>query len=217
MNKTLLINRPFKYKYFYATAIIAALNVLIFLPGVINPLLYRVTQTYGGLSVIGCFKYHFWWQPVTYMFVHANWSHLIFNMLGLLCFGFIVERTIGSLEFLLFYFVCGIFDGVISLLLYRLLGVNTLLVGASGAIYSILLLYAVLFPRSILRIWGIIPIPAPVLVLVYAVVEIVSQFFGQSGVAHLTHLTGFLMAYIYLRVRMRVKPIKVWIEAYRRK
>lgn len=217
MEKKLFINKPFRYRYFYATAIIVALNVLVFLAGAVNPRIYMYIQSLGGLSVTGCFHYHFWWQPVSYMFVHANWSHLIFNMLGLLCFGFIVERTIGSFEFLLFYFVCGIFDGLISLLMYRLLGVNTLLVGASGAIYSILLMYAVLFPRSIIRIWGILPVPAPVLVLLYAVVEIVSQFFGQAGVAHLTHLTGFVMAFIYILIRMRVNPVKVWIEAYRRR
>ncbi len=216
MNKTPLINRPFKYKYFYATAIIALVNVLVFLLGRLNPMIHYLTQIYGGLSVSGCFVYHFWWQPVTYMFVHSSWSHLIFNMIGLLCFGFVVEKKIGSLEFLLFYFVCGVFDGLISLLLYKFLGVSTLLVGASGALYSILLFYAVLFPHSIVCIWGIIPIPAPILVLIYAVIEIVSEFFGSQGVAHLTHLTGFVMAYVYILVRMKVNPIKVWKNAFKR-
>lgn len=217
MKKPLLINRPFKYRYFYVTAIIIAINVLCFIPCVINPQLNKFIQVVFGLNRRLCIESHFLWQPITYMFIHGSWGHIIFNMLALACFGFMVERTIGSWEFLTFYMVCGIFDGIISVLLYWLFGVNTLLIGASGAIYSVLLFFAVLYPRSILRIWGIIPIPAPLLVLLYAVIEILSQVFGSGNVAHLTHLTGFVMAFIYLIVRMRVNPFKVWKDAYGRR
>jgi Uncharacterized membrane protein (homolog of Drosophila rhomboid) len=171
---------------------------------------------YLGLSVEGCIVYHFWWQPVTYLFVHSNVEHILFNMIGLFCFGIMVERAIGSKEFLLLYFFCGILDGLISLLLYYFMGTNVLLIGASGAIYSILLVYAVLFPRSVISIWGIIPVPAPLLVIIYAVIEIGSQFIGASNVAHLTHLTGFVLAWLYLVVRMGLHPIKIWKDAYRR-
>ena len=80
---------------------IIGVNVLFFLAVSLFPSLYA----YLGLSVISCVGYHFWWQPVTYMFVHAGFSHILLNMLGILMFGLAVERAIGSKEFLLFYFM----------------------------------------------------------------------------------------------------------------
>ena len=104
---------------------------------------------------------------------------------------------------------------MISLALYFFSGyyyVN--LVGASGALYSILLIFAVLFPKSIIGVYGIIPVPAPLLVLGYAVIELGSHFRGGSNVAHLTHLTGFAIAWLYLIVRMGLHPIKIWKNAW---
>lgn len=207
------LHKPFRYTFFNATLILIAINVAVFFVTMQFPSL----QSYLGMSVYGCVVYHYWWQPVTYMFVHGGFTHILFNMIGLFCFGIMVEKAIGSKEFLLLYFFCGIFDGLISLLLYYLTGQGyVLLIGASGAIYSILLVYAVLFPRSIISIWGIIPVPAPLLVIIYAVIEIGSQFLERSsGVAHLTHLTGFALAWLYLVVRMGLHPIRIWKDAYR--
>src|SRR5574344_268829 len=208
-----ILHKPFRYTFFNATLILIAVNVGVFF----LPLLFPWLQSYLGLSVAGCVYYHFWWQPVTYMFVHGGFSHILFNMIGLFCFGIMVEKAIGSKEFLLLYFFCGIFDGLISLLLYYLTGQGVLLVGASGAIYSILLVYAVLFPRSIISIWGIIPVPAPLLVIIFAAIELGSQFTGmRMNVAHLTHLTGFALGWLYLVVRMGIHPIRVWKDAYRK-
>lgn len=150
------------------------------------------------------------------MFVHSGWSHIILNMLALVMFGLATEKAMGSSEFLLFYFFCGIFDGVLSLLLYWISGVNTLLVGASGAVYAVLLAFAVFYPRSILRIWGIIPVPAPLLVILYAVIELVSHFAGGGSVAHLAHLMGFALAWLYFVVRIGINPLRVWRDAWRR-
>lgn len=208
-----ILHKPFRYTFINSTLIIVLINIAVFfLTSIFSGL-----DSYLGLSVAGCLYYHFWWQPVTYMFTHAGISHILFNMLTLYIFGISVERAIGSKEFLLLYFFCGIFDGLISLLLYYLTGQGVLLVGASGAIYSILLVYAVLFPRSIISIWGIIPVPAPILVVIFAVIELGSQFTGLSmNVAHLTHLTGFALGWLYLVVRMGIHPIRVWKDAYRK-
>ena len=208
-----ILHKPFRYTYFNSTLVLVLVNIAVFFLTSIFPNL----ENYMGLSVAGCLYYHFWWQPVTYMFTHASISHILFNMLTLYIFGISVERTIGSKEFLLLYFFCGIFDGLISLLLYYLTGQGVLLVGASGAIYSILLVYAVLFPRSIISIWGIIPVPAPLLVIIFAAIELGSQFTGmRMNVAHLTHLTGFALGWLYLVVRMGIHPIRVWKDAYRK-
>lgn len=208
------LHKPFKYTFFNATLILVLINIGVYILTMSIPSL----QNYLGMSVVGCIHFHYWWQIVTYMFVHGSLSHIIFNMIGLLCFGIMVEKAVGSKEFLLMYFFCGIFDGLISLLVYWLTGqYYVLLIGASGAVYSILLVYAVLFPRSIISIWGIIPVPAPLLVVIYAVIEVGSQFLGRNtGVAHLTHLTGFALAWLYLVVRMGLHPIKIWKDAYRR-
>lgn len=158
-----------------------------------------------------------YWQFFTYMFVHSNLSHLFSNMLGLLFFGITLERTIGSKEFLLFYFVTGTLCGVFSFILNWILGAyGVFLMGASGVIYAILLLFAVSFPRSTIYIWGIIPLPAPILVIVYTVFELVSQFSANSNIAHYAHLAGFLFAYLYCLVRMEVNPWKVWKNNYHR-
>ena len=206
-----LIRKPFRYTYLNATLIIVGANIAVFIATGIFPQLY----SYLGLSVINCVAYRMWWQPITYMFMHSGFRHILFNMLGILMFGLQVERAIGSKEFILFYFLCGILDGIISLALYFCTSfyyVN--LIGASGALYSILLIFAVIFPKSIIRIYGIIPVPAPLLVLGYAVIELGSHFYGGGNVAHLTHLTGLAVAWLYLIIRMGVHPIKIWKNAW---
>ena len=91
---------------------------------------------------------------------------------------------------------------------------NVFLMGASGAIYSLLFAYAVLYPRSIVYVWGVIPIPSPLLVLIYTAIELFSEFRGGSNVAHLTHLFGFVAGGLYFIIRMGIHPIKVWKRAY---
>lgn len=165
----------------------------------------------------GLFVYHrMYWQIFTYMFLHGNFNHLISNMLGLFFFGFSVEKALGSKEFLLIYFLCGILSGLLSLGYFVSTdNYRTLLIGASGALYSVMLAYAVIYPRANIYIFGILPIPSPLLVLIYAVIEIFTQFTGmQSGIAHFTHLFGFLTAFLYFIIRMGVNPIKVWKNAY---
>lgn len=137
-------------------------------------------------------------------------------MLGLLVFGLPLEKAIGSKEFCLFYMVTGALSGVFSYLVYKFTGYyNIVLLGASGAVYAVLFAYAVFFPRSIIYIWGFIPVPAPVMVLIYAIIELGSQFFTTSNVAHMTHLFGFLAAWLYFVIRMRIHPLKIWKNSYK--
>jgi membrane associated rhomboid family serine protease len=90
------------------------------------------------------------------------------------------------------------------------------LVGASGAVFGVLLAFATLYPEAMIYIFGIIPVRAPILVLGYTVI---SLFFGVSGgggnVAHFTHLAGFAFAYLYFLVRLGINPIAVFIDHYR--
>jgi len=122
-----------------------------------------------------------------------------------------VERRVGSKEFLMFYLLAGFFSGVVSFVSYLLAGTNVILVGASGAIYGVLLMFAVFYPYARIFVFGLIPVRAPLLVVLYTIIELYSQVFGSGGnVAHLTHLSGLLFAYLYCRIRMRINPIEVF-------
>lgn len=215
-NKTFILRRPFPYTYKRVTLSIILINFIIFGISYIYPAFFQYAHYYGAMNVYLIDNFHMYWQFITYMFVHQNISHVFFNMLGLLVFGLKLEKAIGSKEFLLFYIVCGALSGFFSYLVYKFTGqYRIFLMGASGAIYSVLFAYAVFFPRSIIFIWGLIPVPAPVLVLIYALIEIGSQFLGSSNVAHMTHLFGFLAAWLYFVIRMGIHPIKIWKDIYR--
>ncbi|MBR5402323.1 MAG: rhomboid family intramembrane serine protease [Treponema sp.] len=205
--------KPFRYSYFHATLCIILINFIIyFLCNFVENLVF-----YLALNVTLVLDRGMWWQFFTYMFAHYGFRHVFLNMLGLFFFGVGVERAIGSKEFLLFYFTTGILSAVLSFILYYFTGsYRTFLLGASGAVYAVLFAYAVCFPRSIIFIWGIIPVPAPILVLIYTIIEIVSGVFSTSNVAHYTHLFGFLVAFIYFIIRMGINPLKVWKKDYRR-
>lgn len=83
------------------------------------------------------------------------------------------------------------------------------------ALNLIVFFLTMIFPRNVIYIWGIIPVAAPLLVFVYALIEITSQISGGSGIAHLAHLAGFAVAWIYFVARMGIHPLKVWKDAWR--
>jgi membrane associated rhomboid family serine protease len=130
------------------------------------------------------------WTLVTYMFVHANFMHILFNMLGLYFFGPRVEQRIGSPRFFALYMIAGITGGLLS---FYNPTVN--IIGASGAVYGVLLAYARFWPRDQMLIWGIIPVEVRWLVLIYTLISLLGI---GSGVAHFAHLGGFLGAFLYL-------------------
>lgn len=213
-----ILRRPFHYIYRRRALYILLLNFAIFGISLILPDIGEYIHYYCSMNPLLVEKYHMYWQFLTYMFVHQNIRHVFFNMLALLVFGLSLEKAIGSREFLLFYLICGALSGFFSFLVYRFTGqTRVFLLGASGAIYALLFAYAVFFPRSIIMIWGLVPVPAPVLVLIYALIELGSQVMGRAdNVAHWTHLFGFLAAWLYFVIRMGIHPLKIWKEAYSR-
>src|SRR5690554_457543 len=178
MRSPSIINRRFKdntYKNF--TLVIVVINAILYL---VTEFIYPRATIY--LAMIPSLVLRGWlWQFVTYMFVHSGFSHILFNMLSLYIFGSMVEKRIGSKEFLLFYLLTGTLSGVVSFVSYVLAGTNVILVGASGAIYGVLLMFAVFFPYSVIYVFGILPVRAPILVIVYALIELYSQVFGRGG------------------------------------
>jgi len=208
MNFRTIIRKPFRYEFWNAALILIGINLVMYLLTYLYPVLYDYLSLNPGNVV----QYNMYWQIVTYQFIHANIGHLLSNMIGLFFFGTTVERRTGSKEFLLLYLLAGVLCGLFSFLLYIATGTwNVSLMGASGAIFAILLAYAVLFPGSIIYLWAIIPIPAPLLILAYAGLEVFNMFAGiNQGVAHSTHLIGFAVAWVYFLVRFGINPIKVW-------
>ena len=136
------------------------------------------------------------WSVVTYMFAHGNFMHLFFNMLGLFFFGPPLEARWGSREFIKFYFICGLGGAALS----YVFAPASPIIGASGAVYGIMLAFAMNWPEMPIYIWGIFPIQARVLVLILAAFSLLSAFSGsQSNIAHFAHLGGFAAGFLYLK------------------
>ncbi|MCL2791870.1 MAG: rhomboid family intramembrane serine protease [Spirochaetaceae bacterium] len=204
------IRKPFDYNYNNFALFIITINFLVFLLTSFN----RNYIIYLAMNPAIIMEFHFVWQFITYMFTHANLTHILFNMLALFFFGFALERKLGSKEFLLFYFFCGIAAGIFSFFFYVSTGnVGVFLLGASGAVYAVLFGYAVFFPNSVIYVMGIIPIRSTWLVIIYTCIEIFSQLTRTtSGVAHLTHLAGFAFAYLYIWIRLGINPADVFFR-----
>jgi membrane associated rhomboid family serine protease len=142
------------------------------------------------------------WQVVTYMFIHGGPLHLLFNMLGIWMFGVELERRWGTNFFLKYYFVSGIGGGLtfllVSLLPFAAVTYYTPAVGASGALFGILLAYAIYWPeRPVLLI--ITFVPARIFVMIYGGLALLNTFQPNRGVADAAHLGGMIFGYLYLQ------------------
>ena len=198
------------------------LNVLFFLATIACDVVLRIDLAdYLGLHYIGASDFQPF-QLVTYMFMHGNFAHLFFNMFALWMFGNTLENIWGPNRFLLFYFICGIGAGLIQELVQYIQYVTTLqgyenvriaanqiipmseylnmltTVGASGAVYGILLAFGMMFPNSTLYIYFAIPIKAKWFVLIYGIIELFSGFTSVDNVAHFAHLGGMLFGLILI-------------------
>ncbi|MDR1445540.1 MAG: rhomboid family intramembrane serine protease [Treponema sp.] len=198
---------PLRYRYSNAVLILIVINILVFVAG--RFLGQRFIA--GYMAMIPAAVMQGWvWTFITYMFVHGGIGHIFFNMFALFIFGTRVEQRMGTLEFLLFYFISGVLAGIFSFAVYVLTGsYYVALMGASGAIYAVQLAYAVFYPDSYIYIWGILPLRTPVAVLGFTALEIISAVAGLNNkVAHFTHLAGFAVAWVYLALRYRISPWK---------
>jgi membrane associated rhomboid family serine protease len=163
-----------------------------------------------GLSPQSVFEDFAVWQPATYMFLHSTrgLGHILFNMLALWMFGTELERTWGTRFFTKYYFITGIGAAATSLLLSLFIAdiYHSTTVGASGAIYGLLIAYAMYFPhRTIYYI--IFPIPARVFVAIMGLIAFWSSVSGSGGgVAHTAHLGGLVVGYLYLK-GLRSRPL----------
>ncbi len=138
------------------------------------------------------------WQLVTYMFLHGGFFHILFNMLILWMFGSEMERTWGPDTFIRFYFFTGIGAGVLSWITAP--SSTSVTIGASGALFGILLAYAMTYPNRMVLIYFLFPVKVKYLVIVLGVLNFIAAFNPHSsGIANFAHLGGLLFGYIYIR------------------
>jgi membrane associated rhomboid family serine protease len=155
----------------------------------------------------------FWlWQLGTYMFLHGGLFHILFNMLALWMFGAELERIWGTRFFLKFYFITGIGAGLLTVLFSFLPFTfarqlyDSVIIGASGAIYGLLLAYALYFPERPIYMWFVFPIPAKIFVLIMGAIAFYASLSQVGGVANATHLGGLVVGYAYLK-GLRTNPL----------
>jgi membrane associated rhomboid family serine protease len=185
----------------FAVKWIIIVNVVVF---VITSFTPPSIYGYFGLIPETVLKRGWIWQLVTYMFLHGGALHILFNMLGIWMFGVELERRWGTNFFLKYYFVSGIGGGLtfllISLLPFTAVApmYSTPTVGASGALFGILLAYAIYWPeRPVLLI--ITFVPARVFVMIYGALALLNTFQPSRGVADAAHLGGMIFGYLYLQ------------------
>ncbi|HEX6215650.1 MAG TPA: rhomboid family intramembrane serine protease [Vicinamibacterales bacterium] len=190
-----------------AVKILLITNIALFF---MNVIVGDVMTIRLGLSPQSVFEDFAVWQPATYMFLHSTrgLGHILFNMLALWMFGTELERTWGTRFFTKYYFITGIGAAATSLLLSLFIAdiYHSTTVGASGAIYGLLIAYAMYFPhRTIYYI--IFPIPARVFVAIMGLIAFWSSVSGSGGgVAHTAHLGGLVVGYLYLK-GLRSRPL----------
>src|ERR1035441_6382088 len=165
--------------------------------------------------------YHFAiWQLATYLFLHGGIWHLLFNMLTLWMFGVTLERDWGTRRFLKYYFLCGIGAGLCDVTVNALLGNwGTSTIGASGAIYGVLLAFGVLYPESTILFLFLFPIQAKYFVMIYGAMALLGALGTQnSGVSNVAHLGGMIFGLLYLKVRfpkLDMYEVRRWYRNYK--
>lgn len=178
------------------------------LRGLLMPL-----TNYFALSRVGL-QHGFFWQPATYLFLHANFAHLAWNMLGLYFMGPDTERALGGSRFLGLYFLSGVLGGIGFVLLNPL----NPTIGASGAVYGVLAAFAALYPnrRVTLLLFPFITFRAWFLALAFGTMEFLSVLTSEhgGGIAHSAHLAGGIAGWIYARTLV-ANPILPFLRGFR--
>jgi len=178
-------------------------NVAIFIIGFFAGLL-RLDRPLGILALVPVevVRNLFVWQLATYLFLHGGFGHILWNMLALWMFGADIESVWGTRRFLQFYFFCGVGAGICVVLFNYVLpwgnpGVPT--IGSSGAIFGILLAYAMLYPDRTILFSFLIPIKVKYFVMIIGAIAFLSSFQANTGVSEFAHLGGLLFGYVFMK------------------
>ncbi|MDH4223340.1 MAG: rhomboid family intramembrane serine protease [candidate division Zixibacteria bacterium] len=145
----------------------------------------------------------YFWQVFTYMFLHGGFFHIFFNMFALFIFGQDIERAWGTKEFIKYYFITGTGAGIINFVLSFNSAIPT--IGASGAIFGLLVAFALMYPDRLIYLYFLFPIKARYLVIIFGILELFASFrYTGDGIGHFAHLGGMIIGYLYLKIDWRI-------------
>ena len=186
--------------------LLVMINIIVFVLISLSGLKGELYRQFGLVPI------YFWqdlkiWQPFTYLFLHGNFTHLLINMFVLWMFGRELEDVWGRKEFFTFYFITGIGSGLFTIVFNSYSFVPV--VGASGAIYGLLLAYGVLYPNRQVYVYFLFPVKVKYFVAAIAGISFIASLSPeQSVISHLTHLSGMLVGWVYLKWGMHQGMMK---------
>jgi len=184
-------------------------NGTVFLIQQIAGLINRnMLEYFFGISHNGFINGLMLWQPFTYMFLHGGWMHIFFNLLGLWMFAGEIEIVWGRKKFLQYYILSGIgagfFIALMNYVAYMKYGSSVVTIGASGAIYAVLLAYAILWPNREVLLYFLFPIKIKYLVLGFGLIEFFGTLSSTTGaggnISHIGHLGGIISGFILIKI-----------------
>lgn len=186
------------------------LNIIVFLLVEISGMQFELFYSNFGLVPAKVWSSFMIWQPITYLFLHGGFIHLLFNMFVLWMFGKDLENQWGYIPFLKYYFACGIGAGIATSIFGW--GSFTPVIGASGAIYGLLLAYGLTYPNRLVYLYGIFPIKVKFMVIGMGVIAFFASMTStNSTVSHITHISGMVVGLIYLQSKLNFKNLKLWL------
>ena len=188
--------------------ILLIINIIVFILIEISGQRNILFQLFGLVPRSVIYEYKIW-QICTYLFIHGGLLHIIFNMLVLWIIGKDLELEWGKNNFLTFYFICGVGAGLITVI------INTQsfipVVGASGAIYGVLVAYGFTYPNRIVYLYGLFPLQVKYLVLGLGLIAFFASLStSTSNISHITHLSGMLIGITYIFLKYKWKYIYLW-------
>jgi membrane associated rhomboid family serine protease len=176
-------------------------NTVVFLVWTLGPMGFQ-QDVLTNLALNKVLSYKLIWQLFTYQFLHGGVFHLVFNMLALWMFGSPLESDWGTRRFLRYYLICGVGAGICDLVLNLILGGHAPTIGASGAIYGVLLAFGVCYPEQTVLMNFLFPIKAKYMVMIYAAIALYGSMGINSGVSNIAHLGGMAVGFVYLKSRL---------------
>jgi membrane associated rhomboid family serine protease len=212
----------YRYQFSFGYGLTPVIKKLLIIMGamfILQEFVSRMIIVFLGLIPGLVWHKYFLWQLGTYIFLHGDIPHILFNLLALWMFGGELESSWGSKKFLFYFFFCGIGAGMVTVIctvLFTPQYQSIPIIGASGAIYGLLLAFGWLFPSRQIYIYFLFPIPAKYFVIIFGLLEFV--YFsrgGGGGISHLTHLGGLVFGLFYMAYPMVRQKIRR--EYYKRK
>jgi membrane associated rhomboid family serine protease len=205
-------------------------NGIVFLIQQISGLIIPNAMEYiFGISHNGFIGNFMFWQPFTYMFLHGGWMHIFFNLLGLWMFAGELEAVWGQKKFLRYYLLSGLgagfFIALMNYVAFVKFGYSSVTIGASGAIYAVLLAYAILWPNREVLLYFLIPIKIKYLVIAFGLLEFFGTLSSTAGaggnISHIGHMGGIISGFILIKFMQSTgssnKPAASFIDNFKRK